>query len=347
MELTIKNKVGIIHLNRPDKLNALSLDDIQQMQEALEKWLEDPAVHWILFEGEGKAFSAGGDVKALYDYSLATGDFPGRFFKAEFALDQLVHAYPKPVVVLYKGVTMGGGIGLTVNADLRVTDDSLIWAMPETQLGFMPDVAMGWYFSRLDRADGLYLSLLGGRLDWQDAIHYGFADLGIRVADRAAARQALLELATEGLSYEDMVAALKAALAPFTQASGQGAYQRDLAPLAKKYFDKDQLGAIMAHLQRGYEPFAAESLAGLLSRSPLAVAVTFLKYAYGKGWTREETFRVDLDLLAFLWDKAEPMEGIRATMVDKNHRPAYWRHSYGDLDWPALHAFFEDRSPQA
>lgn len=332
--------VGIIRLNRPEKLNALTLDDIHQMSAVLEEWAADETISWVLLEGEGRAFCAGGDVVALYRYSMETGQFPDPFFRDEFALDRQVHHFPKPVVSLYKGVTMGGGVGLTVNADLRITDETLVWAMPETRLGFMPDVAMGWYLSQLPQADGLYLSLLGGQLDWQDALYYGFADLGIKSQDRAAVRSALLAVEAEGLDYDGLVEQLQAAVAPYRQVPGVGPYRREIAPQAARYFKADHLGVLMEGLQASHEPFATEALAGLLSRSPLAVAMTFLKYFYGKKWTRDETFAVDLHLLAYLWEKEEPLEAIRAAMVDKNYRPSYWRTSFGDLDWPGLHALF-------
>lgn len=239
-----QNGVGIIRLNRPEKLNALTLDDIHQMSAVLEEWAADEAISWVLLEGEGRAFCAGGDVVALYRYSMETGQFPDPFFRDEFALDRQVHHFPKPVVSLYKGVTMGGGVGLTVNADLRITDETLVWAMPETRLGFMPDVAMGWYLSQLPQADGLYLSLLGGQLDWQDALYYGFADLGIQSEDRAAVRSALLAVEVEGLDYDGLVEQLQAAVAPYRQVPGVGALSTGNSASGGPLFQGRPLGGL-------------------------------------------------------------------------------------------------------
>src|SRR5690348_6956745 len=170
-------RAGRILLNRPKALNALDLDMIRTITRILQEWREDPHVHVVVIEGAGdRAFCAGGDIRALRDNQLS-GNRPAvdAFFTEEYALNLMLSAYPKPYVALIDGICMGGGIGVSVHAPYRVATGHAAFAMPETAIGFFPDIGATFFLPRLPGALGVYLGLSGLRVTGADAVHAGFA----------------------------------------------------------------------------------------------------------------------------------------------------------------------------
>ena len=184
-EKIIEN-VGVIYLDRPKQINALNSDTIKKISEILKKWENDDKVKVVLFDSlQDKGFCAGGDLKEIYNDFLKDDNCTEkyRFFKIEFALDKYVKNYKKPIISHWYGVTMGGGIGLTINSDFIITDQTVNWAMPETSLGFVPDVGVCKYISSLPQAIGEYVGLCGVSLESSDLIKYNLADVYINSKD--------------------------------------------------------------------------------------------------------------------------------------------------------------------
>ncbi|MFT4305819.1 MAG: enoyl-CoA hydratase/isomerase family protein, partial [Microbacterium sp.] len=193
--------VGHLTLDRPRTLNALDLPMVRRLQQALDRWRDDPDVELVLLDGAGgKGLCAGGDVRALREQVLS--GHPSRaadFFRAEYALDADIAAYPKPVVVFADGITMGGGIGLAGHAAVRVVTERSRLAMPETRIGFTPDVGGSWLLAHAPGRLGEYLALTGGEMDAADAVYAGFADRLVpagRLADLAEALASRADPAT-------------------------------------------------------------------------------------------------------------------------------------------------------
>src|SRR4051794_1952397 len=190
-------RIGRIRLNRPKALNALDLDMIRGCTRILHAWADDPHVHAVVIEGTGeRAFCAGGDIRALRDAQLS-GDRAAAdaFFTEEYALNLAIATYPKPYVALIDGICMGGGIGLSVHAPYRVATEHAGFAMPETAIGFFPDIGATFLLPRLPGQLGTYLGLTGVRMQGADAVHAGLATHFTRREDLQALSQAL---ATDG-----------------------------------------------------------------------------------------------------------------------------------------------------
>ncbi|MER2100230.1 MAG: enoyl-CoA hydratase/isomerase family protein, partial [Pseudomonas qingdaonensis] len=174
---TVRNHVGHLTLNRPAGLNALTLPMVRQLQQQLDAWAVDPQVHAVVLRGEGpKGFCAGGDIRSLHD-SFKAGDSLHRdFFVEEYALDLCIHHYRKPIVALMDGFTLGGGMGLAQGAELRVVTERSRLAMPETGIGYFPDVGGSYFLSRIPGELGTYLGVSGVQIQAADALYCGLAD---------------------------------------------------------------------------------------------------------------------------------------------------------------------------
>jgi len=147
--------LGVITLNRPEALNALTLNMAHEIEAQLLRWRSDPAIRAIVITGAGRAFCAGGDIRALYDTGLAKQDYPYNFYRDEYRLNMLIKHYPKPYIALLNGIVMGGGVGVSVHGGFRVVSENLRFAMPETGIGLFPDV--GFILSvALSRAIGAF-----------------------------------------------------------------------------------------------------------------------------------------------------------------------------------------------
>ena len=173
----IEGHAGIISLNRPSALNALTLDMVHSMTAALLNWKDDEAVSCIIIDHtEGRGFCAGGDIAFLRKSALNDNGASGRkFFYEEYQLNHLLFTYPKPVVAFMDGITMGGGVGISQPARFRVATENTRFAMPETGIGLFPDVGGGWYLSRLEGRIGQFLALTGSRLDGAECLALGVA----------------------------------------------------------------------------------------------------------------------------------------------------------------------------
>ncbi|MBV9248372.1 MAG: enoyl-CoA hydratase/isomerase family protein, partial [Acetobacteraceae bacterium] len=199
-------RAGHILLNRPQTLNALDLPMIHAITAALREWQDEPHVHVVVIEGAGeRAFCAGGDIRALRQHHLEGDHGPiEAFFTHEYALNQMIGTYPKPYVALIDGICMGGGIGVSVHAPYRVATEHAMFAMPETAIGFLPDIGATYFLPRLPGRIGFYLGLTGARVIGADAVHAGFGTHctprdRIHALSRALARDgagALAEFAT-------------------------------------------------------------------------------------------------------------------------------------------------------
>lgn len=323
VQFHIEKGVGMILLDRAHKVNALSSDMLNAIFDTLKKWENDDEVHWLLLEGSGKSFCAGGDLVETYQNGKIDplGAMP--FYSIEFTLDRLLYDYKKPLVVHYKGVTMGGGIGLGCGADLIIADDSTRWAMPETRIGLVPDVGVGYLFANLPRAEALYLSLCGATIEGADLLPYGFATDYIAADDWPLLRDALIRLDTEGLSYDDMLAKLKKEAASFHAPLPKHSAYREKLPLIEKYFNAPTLFDLVNDLAKGEEDFARQSYERLLSSSPFALAITFGKYDSHKNSPKRPTLAESLRIFELCWLSGNALEGIRATIIDKNDTPTF------------------------
>ena len=172
----VEGHAGIISLNRPTAIHALTLDMVHAMTAQLQAWVDDAGVACVIIDhAEGRGFCAGGDIRFLQESALVGGEAGRKFFHDEYQLNHLLFTYPKPVIAFMDGITMGGGVGISQPAKYRIATENTRFAMPETGIGLFPDVGGGWYLSRLPGRVGQYLALTGARIDGADCIAVGLA----------------------------------------------------------------------------------------------------------------------------------------------------------------------------
>src|ERR1700737_2495713 len=186
---------GVIRLNRPKALNALTLEMIRGIVAALDRFEADPAVAVVVLEGAGeRGLCAGGDIRGLYESSKAGGDLGKVFWRQEYIMNARIAKYPKPYVAFMDGLVMGGGVGLSGHARHRVVTEKTKLAMPEVGLGFFPDVGGTWLLSHSPGEIGTYFGLTGQTMNGPDAIYARFADAVVPSAKLAALREALTKV---------------------------------------------------------------------------------------------------------------------------------------------------------
>ncbi|SFR67851.1 Enoyl-CoA hydratase/carnithine racemase [Marinobacter daqiaonensis] len=336
----VRGRYGCLTLNRPSGLNALTLGMVQTLHRQLDDWAGDDAIDAVLIQGAGeKAFCAGGDIRALYD-SYHNGDTLHRvFFEEEYALDQAIHDYPKPVIALMNGFVMGGGMGLAQGASVRIVSEKARLAMPETGIGYFPDVGATYFLGRLPGRLGEYLGLTGKQLGPADAIHAGLADLYLPPEHVDGFVDTLVDI--DGRTDD----ALRAGLAMMTGEPGEAGLER-LRPAIDEHFAKESLRAIRDSLEAEQRPqyreWAAETLKAIEGRSPLGMAVALELVRRGRRLTLSEAFALELKLDYQWFDHGDMVEGIRALIVDKDKSPRWQPATIDDLEPKHVSVFFDD-----
>ncbi|WP_454252886.1 enoyl-CoA hydratase/isomerase family protein [Pseudomonas sp. Marseille-Q7302] len=333
--------VGYLTLDRPAGLNALDLEMVRSLHGALRDWEGDPGVRVVVLRGNGpKAFCAGGDVRALYDSYQRGDDLHQIFFTEEYALDLALHRYPKPVLALANGLVLGGGMGLVQAARLRIVSERTRMAMPETAIGYFPDVGASHFLPRLPDHLGLYLGLTGEQIGPADALAAGLADVFVPEASNEALAQRLEEATAQGPID------LAALLQEFAGAPAETARLTDLRPAIAEHFAaatvEELRGSLQAESRPAYRDWAQETLATLDRRSPLAVATALELLRQGSGLSLEQCFALELHLDRRWFEKGEIVEGVRAMLVDKDRTPHWNPARWQDLDPRRVAAFFTD-----
>jgi len=305
-----------ITLNRPKALNALTLGMSVAVTALLREWATDPAVGAVLIDGAGeRGLCAGGDIRALYDAAKAGEPFPAKFWATEYYLDVLIARYPKPVVVVMDGIVMGGGIGLATHAAHRVVTDRSAVAMPEVGIGLFPDVGASFLLARSPGRCGTYLALTGDRIGAADAIYCGLADVHIPAA-RLAELPAALADCRSAADVRARLGALSAAPAPAKLPAAQ--------PWIDECFAADTVEAILERLSARNLEAAQAALATMRKMSPTSLKVTLRNLRDAAVFDKlEDSFRQDYRIALACIAGHDFIEGIRATIVDKDRNPRW------------------------
>ena len=311
-----RGRAGVIVLNRPRALNALTLTMVRLIADALDRWEGDGAVDRIVILGAGeRAFCAGGDIRRLYDLGRA-GDHDAQltFWREEYQLDRRIKTYSKPVVVLADGVTMGGGVGIMMNAAHRVAGERFVFAMPEVGIGFFPDVGAAWFLPRLEHRVGVYFALTGLRADPGDALALGLAQTFVASAALPALAEAL-----EG--DEPVEAALLRFAAP-PQRSALIAEAEDIEASFSRP-DREAILEALSQAERRGRPFAAPARVAMLEKSPTSQAIALRQMALGRAIDFDQALRMDYRIVSRICRGHDFYEGVRAVIVDKDNRPQW------------------------
>lgn len=310
---------GVIRLNRPKALNAMTLEMSIGIDAALDRFETDPEVAVIILEGAGeRGLCVGGDIRGLWESSREGGDLGARFWRQEYVMNARIAKYPKPYVAFMDGLVMGGGVGLSGHASHRVVTDRTKLAMPEVGLGFFPDVGGTWLLSRSPGEIGTYFGLTGQTMNGPDAIHAKFADAVVPAAKWPELREALTKLG-QGATAAD-VSKLINRFATGETAGPVTAKRSTIDAL----FGFDRMEDIFAALQRDGSEFALATLKTLNEKSPRGMVVTLklLRLARSASSLEEclvREYRAALEVFR----SDDFREGVRAAVIDKDRNPTW------------------------
>ncbi|MXN67341.1 enoyl-CoA hydratase/isomerase family protein [Stappia sp. GBMRC 2046] len=333
-----RGKAGVITLNRPKALNALSHAMVKAMTAQLRDWEDDAAVRHIVVRAAGdKAFCAGGDIVNLYHMGKAGkagGPEQVAFFADEYRLNHYIKMYRKPYVSLIDGIVMGGGVGLSVHGSHRVGTERVTFAMPEVGIGFFPDVGGSFFLPRMPQETGMYAALTAGRLKQADC-------LWSSILTHAVASDRLDELA-EALCEADSV---DLAIEPFSVNPGS-------APIAEKAgeietaFSAGSVGEILDRLDRAGEAaqgeWAAKTAAVIRSKSPTSVAVAFRELREGATLDFAGCMKLEFRIVSEIMRGHDFYEGVRAVLVDKDNSPLWKPNRLDAVDLSAVDKHFDE-----
>ena len=344
-----KGGIGFITLNRPQALNALSLDMVRGLYAQLLAWREDASVVALALRGNSRSgpfgvFCAGGDLRFFHAQILQGSSLIEDFFTEEYALDMLIRQYPKPVVACMDGITIGGGMGLAKCASQRIVTERRQLAMPETRIGFFPDVGGGYLLSRCPGHSGEWLALTGDTVTGADAIHIGWADHYLPSAQLPGFWQ---QLGEQHFAHADELApwvARQCMQPPAVSESFAHALQQ-----ADRYFAADDATAIVQALESAEDTWAQATAATLRQRSPLMLHVALQQVRSGRSLTFEQNIQRERSMVRHAFhpqhmrrhsSDSEVMEGIRALVIDKDQQPRWQPSCVEDVTSDMVMPFF-------
>ena len=339
---------GLISLNRPQALNALSLGMIGEITRALLAWRDDPSVHIVALRGSNKAgapgtdarwfghFCAGGDIRYFHDAAKAGDASLEAFFTEEYTLNHLIQTYGKPIVAFMDGVVMGGGMGLCQGIALRIVTEHTKMAMPETKIGLFPDVGGGYFLSRCPGVLGEYLALTGQVINARQAIACGLADVQISAGAQAGLWQALSRA-----EFSDSTQALnwlgsqlpKLPTEPWQPEAGVAA------------FGQPDVQQILQALDAAGDSWSVQTAQSLRERSPLMLQVSLEQIRRARHMSLADELRMERDMVWHCFHRRslqdnETVEGIRALAIDKDHRPRWKPPRIDEVDRQEVLGFF-------
>jgi enoyl-CoA hydratase len=333
-------------INRPNALNALTLDNYRRFAPALRAWAIDPSVHAVVVRGAGeRAFCAGGDVRAVYEAGRGISgdpDLTAVFFREEYELIRRIHRFPKPYIAVIDGITMGGGAGISVNGAYRIATERTLFAMPETAIGLFPDVGATRFLNRCPGQVGRYLGLTGARLGAADTLYCGFATHFVSHDQVAGLVEAFGGVVWETERESDRV---EATIARFAKDPG-------LAPLAalRPAIDRcfaggsveEIIAALAAESAAGgvHARWAAETRAGLLTKSPTSLKITLRQLMIGRDYDLEAALSLEYRLTQHVMAAHEFYEGVRAMLIDKDQAPRWQPATLAEVSDSMVDAYF-------
>lgn len=322
-----RGAAGLVTLNRPQALGAVTHGMVLALRAQLNAWADDPAVtRVVVTSAPGRAFSAGGDIRALYELGRAGRHQEAlQFWRDEYPLNCVIKNYRKPYVALIDGIVMGGGVGVSIHGSHRVAGDKYIFAMPEVGIGFFPDVGATWFLPRLPGKLGCYCALTGERLNAADACASGLATH--RVASTRFPE--LLDALCGAVSVDSLLAA-------FAEPAGEGQVMERRAAI-DRLFDgatvEDILANLDAEASRGGADadWAGKTAATIRAKSPTSLKVALAQMQRGAAWDFAECMRAEFRIVSRIVHGKDFYEGVRAAIIDKDNAPRWQPAALADV----------------
>ena len=308
-----RGAAGFLTLNRPKALNALTLEMVRALRAALDAWAADPEVTRVVIQGAGeRAFCAGGDIRRIHEEGSA-GHYAQAetFFREEYELNALIQRYPKPYIALIDGIVMGGGVGVSLHGSHRVAAERTAFAMPETGIGFFPDVGATYALPRLPGFVGTYLALTGERIAQGDVVAFGLATH----AAPAAAFPAIREALAEGRPVEAAIGT--------HEVPAPGPLHAERA-LVEACFSADDVVEVLARLDAAGTEFAKKAAATIRTRSPTSLRLALAQMRRGAALSFPDAMRLEYRILCRILRGHDFYEGVRSVLIDRDGKPD-WR----------------------
>jgi enoyl-CoA hydratase/carnithine racemase len=319
----VKDGLGLMTLNRPKALNALTHGMILEMEKIMPKWEKDPAVKAVVLRGAGdRAFCAGGDVTGLYREMKdnPSGTLRRDFFRDEYIVNRRIYRFAKPWISLIDGIDMGGGVGLSVHGSHSVASEKFLFAMPETTIGLFPDVGGGYFLSRLRGALGTFLALTSHRLKAADALCVGIVDAYV---PSAAMNDLQAALGAADLSGPDANRKVDAVIARFEGDAGMPTLPAMMHDI-DRCFSAESLQEIVAKLKKHPGEWAQKQLAALMKLSPISMAITLEQLKRCANRSFEDSMTIEYRMAQYcMRPEHDFFEGVRALLIDKDQKPKW------------------------
>ena len=331
-----EERIGRIRLNRPKAIHALTRAMCERMSEALISWIHDDAVEAVVIDhAEGRGFCAGGDVVMLARSGNEDASDAKHFFFAEYRLNDLLFSYAKPTVAIMDGITMGGGVGISLPCNFRIATENTRFAMPETGIGLFPDVGGGWYLPRLPGRVGEFMALTGARLDGAECQYLGLAT---HYVEQSNLGDMVTRIATTPQRIQGTIGA-------FTTPPPEVRIEQNLGAIGKM-FASDRLEDILKALEEDGSDWAETELATLKSKSPLSCKVSLRLMAEGaKRTSFAEEMKAEYALGGRVVRTHDFREGVRALLIDKTGNPQWDPASPEDVTDEMLDILFQPLPP--
>ncbi|MEM7526327.1 MAG: enoyl-CoA hydratase/isomerase family protein [Pseudomonadota bacterium] len=338
-----RGALGLVTLNRPKALNALTHAMALALEAQLDAWATDPGVATVAIQGAGdRAFCAGGDIRALYEAGQPGGE-RGRanfaFYADEYRLNWKIKRFPKPYIALMDGIVMGGGVGVSIHGSHRIATERTVFAMPETGIGLFPDVGATWFLPRLAGGTGLWLGLTGARLKGEETVAAGLCDT-FMPSHR-------LDWLLDWLAEGRWAKAPEGRMLQFCddEEGGIGAHTRRSGLPQQGAIDRAFAGrdvdAVIDRLEGIGDDWAKAQIAAIRSKSPTCTELTFRQIRAGADRSFEDCVKLEYRLARFCMTHPDFYEGVRAAIIEKDGAPRWQPATLAEVDTAAIDAAFK------
>jgi enoyl-CoA hydratase len=323
LEFERRGALGLVTLNRPDALNALTHAMVLELDRRLAAWEDEPGVAVVAIRGAGeKAFCAGGDIRALWEAGRGgrTPEATFPFYADEYRMNARIKRYPKPLVALIDGIVMGGGVGVSVHAARRIAGDRTRFAMPETGIGLFPDVGGTHFLPRLPGETGMWLALTGARLGPVDTLKSGIAD-HYMPSDRFG--ELIDALAGLEIGPREPIEAVDWAIEALARQPEGPSVLEEHRERIDRLFAGPNVEGILGALDGARHYWAEEQRAEILKKSPTCTRIAFRQVREGAGLSFEDCMRLEYRLVRFCMAQPDFYEGVRAALIDRDQSPKW------------------------
>ncbi len=303
-----RGALGLITLNRPKALNALTEAMCIAIDAQLVRWRGDDAIRAVVIRGTGdRAFCAGGDVRALSEAGRSGATTMTDFYRHEYRMNARIKHFPKPYIALLHGIVMGGGVGVSIHGSHRIADANAVFAMPETGIGLFPDVGGSFFLPRLPGEIGMYVALTGARLNTPDLLYSGIATHSVSAVH--------WEMLIDRLAGGD---APEASLAGLTSEAGMPALTEFLEAI-DRCFAHGSVEAILAALDEDDNAWGPLAATTIRMKSPTSLKISFRELREGRSLSFDDCLRMEFRLVSRVMAGHDFLEGVRATIIDKDN----------------------------